>query len=330
MNQNTPVLEVEDLSVTYSTNKGPVRAVNNVSFKLFPGEVMGLVGESGSGKSTMAYAIMRLLKGGARVSGGTIKIFGKDIYQMEPETLRQFRWNNMSMVFQSAMNALNPVKTIEWQILDTLMAHRPNMTRSQAKARAIDLFRLVGIDQSRLNAYPHELSGGMRQRVVMAIAIALEPDFVIMDEPTTALDVVVQKSILDQIMELQKTKGFAILFISHDFSLVADIADRMAVMYAGRIVELLNAKTIHDGVPHHPYTDGLLRAIPSLTGDLTALEGIPGHPPDLVNIPAGCPFHPRCPVAVERCLTVAPEARQVGDSIVECHVLDKAGGAVHV
>ncbi|MCL6625093.1 MAG: ABC transporter ATP-binding protein [Alicyclobacillus shizuokensis] len=329
MSDKQPVLEVDDLCVTYPSEKGPVQAVSHVSFKLYPGEILGLVGESGSGKSTMAYAIMRLLRGGAAVTNGTIKVLGQDVYALDEEALRKFRWSKMSMVFQSAMNALNPVATIEEQILDTLRAHKPEMSRSQALERAVELFRLVRIDPARLKSYPHELSGGMRQRVVMAIAIALEPPFVIMDEPTTALDVVVQKSILDQIVEIQQKVGFSVLFISHDFSLVAELADRMAVMYAGRIVELTETSSLETLSGHHPYTEGLLKAIPQLTGDHVTLEGIPGSPPDLVTLPQGCAFHPRCPYAEGPCFEQRPKLVQVGHSEVECHFPEKVGGVLH-
>ncbi|MCL6443202.1 MAG: ABC transporter ATP-binding protein [Alicyclobacillus sp.] len=323
-----PVLVVDDLCVAYDTPAGPAQAVNHVSFELKRNEVLGLVGESGSGKSTMAYAIMRLLRGGARVTGGSVRVLGQDIYQMDKETLQRFRWSKMAMVFQSAMNALNPVATIEKQMLDTLLSHRPDMSKKAALERAVELCQLVRIDASRLKSYPHELSGGMRQRVVLAIAIALQPDLVIMDEPTTALDVIVQKSILDQILEIQEKVGFSILFISHDFSLVAQLAQRVAVMYAGRIVEMTETKSIRSTPIHHPYTQGLLHSIPNLTGDEIELEGIPGHPPDLVRLPKGCAFAPRCPHADALCRTVQPKPTAVGQSIIECHHIHHVGGAV--
>jgi peptide/nickel transport system ATP-binding protein len=323
-----PVLEVDNLSVAYMTPNGPVEAVRKVSFKLFQNEIMGLVGESGCGKSTMAYAIMRLLKNGAYVSGGTIKVLGQDVYQMDEETLRRFRWTKMSMVFQSAMSALNPVMTIEKQIVDTIRYHKPDISHREAVDRAHELFRLVRIDPSRLKSYPHELSGGMRQRVIMAIAVALEPQFVIMDEPTTALDVVVQKSILDQILELQQTVGFSILFISHDFSLVSEIANRIGVMYAGRLVEIADSQSIHDSTVHHPYTQGLLNAIPRLSARSISLEGIPGTPPPLHALPSGCAFHPRCPFAEGPCFSTAPPIVETEHAIIECHLHAKVGGGV--
>lgn len=314
-----PVLELENLSVAYDTAKGPVKAVNHVNMKIYPEEIVGLVGESGSGKSTLAYAIMRLLKGSAFVQEGTIKVLGKDIYKMTPAELRAFRWSKMSMVFQSAMSALNPVMTVERQIIDTLTSHRKDITPAQARARAEELLDLVRIDRKYLKNYPHQLSGGMRQRVVIAIAIALEPAFVIMDEPTTALDVVVQRSILDQIQEIQRHIHFAVLFISHDFSLVAELAQRVAIMYAGRFVEVTPSHLLREAGNHHPYTEGLLRAIPRLTADEVTIEGIPGNPPDLVTLPTGCAFHPRCPVAVEECKLVRPPIYETDNGLIECH-----------
>jgi peptide/nickel transport system ATP-binding protein len=324
----TPVLEVNNLSVGYETTKGLLEAVRKVDFSVYENEIVGLIGESGSGKSTLAYALMRLLKNGAKVTGGSVKVLGQDIYNMDPETLRKFRWSSISMVFQSAMNALNPVMTVEQQIIDTLRFHNPNISKKAAFEAACELFELVRIDPSRLKSYPHELSGGMRQRVVIAIAIALKPKFVIMDEPTTALDVVVQKSILDQIMELKEQLGFSILFISHDFSLVSEIADRVAVMYSGRLVEVADSDTLSTPEGHHPYTEGLIHAIPRLTDKHTKLRGIPGNPPALDKIPSGCAFHPRCKYAEAACFTEAPPiVKTEHHSIIECHLHAKVGGA---
>lgn len=327
MDNNTPVLELENVSVVYESNSGPVQAVNDVNLKVYPNTIVGLIGESGSGKSTLANTIMRLLKNGARVTKGTVRVNGKDIYAMNKKDLREFRWKKMSMVFQSAMTALNPVMTIEKQIIDTLRAHRIGMSYKEGRERAVELMRLVRIDEKYLKNYPHELSGGMRQRIVIAIAIALEPDLVIMDEPTTALDVVVQRSILNQIQELQAERGFAILFISHDFSLVAELADRVAIMYAGRMVENTDAKLLRKSVDHHPYTEGLLRAIPRLTHEEVEIEGIPGNPPNLLELPKGCAYHPRCPYAAQICREARPNKVQLGDyAVAECHIYNKAMG----
>ncbi len=330
MSDRKPVLEIEDLSVAYQTANGLVNAVNDVNLKVYPEEIVGLVGESGSGKSTMAYAIMRLLKGDAFVTKGHIKVMGEDLYALSPKELRKFRWNKISMVFQSAMSALNPVMTVQTQIVDTLTSHRPEMSKAEAIKRAGELLDVVRIDRKHLNSYPHELSGGMRQRVVIAIAIALSPGFVIMDEPTTALDVVVQRSILDQIREIQQVEKFAVLFISHDFSLVAELASQVAIMYAGRIVELTKSGTLRLGERHHPYTEGLLRAIPHLTADEVVIEGIPGTPPNLVNLPSGCAFYPRCPLATDECRKARPNLYQTDNAIIECHLFKGDREVQHV
>ncbi|MHB1685554.1 MAG: ABC transporter ATP-binding protein [Bacilli bacterium] len=329
MPQQTPVLELENVSVAYDSDKGPVQAVNRVNLRLYSEEIVGLVGESGSGKSTLAYAIMRLLKGSAYLAEGTIRVMGQDVYNLSKKELRQFRWSQMAMVFQSAMSALNPVMTVEQQIIDTLRTHRRDMSVSQARKRAEELLNLVSIDLKHMRSFPHQLSGGMRQRVVIAIAIALDPAFVIMDEPTTALDVVVQRSILDQIQEIQRHVHFAVLFISHDFSLVAELASRVAIMYAGRLVEITQSERLQLLENHHPYTEGLLRAIPKLTADEVTIEGIPGYPPDLVELPTGCAFHPRCPYVFQDCITDRPQLYQVeGNGLVECHLF-KGAKEVH-
>ncbi|MCU9612598.1 ABC transporter ATP-binding protein [Caldibacillus lycopersici] len=322
MEAKQPVLELENVSVAYDSQAGMVQAVNDVSLKIYENTIVGLIGESGSGKSTLGNAIMRLLKNSAVLTNGTIKVNGKDVYQMDKKELQKFRWSQMSMVFQSAMNALNPVLTIEAQILDVLLSHHKKMSKKEARAKAVELMEIVSIDPSHLKSYPHELSGGMRQRVVIAIAIALDPKLVIMDEPTTALDVVVQRSILDKIKEIQKVKKFAILFISHDFSLVSELASKVAIMYAGRFVEVTDSQSLKQAEGHHPYTQGLIHAIPHLTADEVSIEGIPGNPPDLVDLPSGCAYHPRCPFANERCRIERPAISKVNNREIECHLYD--------
>jgi peptide/nickel transport system ATP-binding protein len=287
-----PLLSVRDLKVQYMTPRAAVRAVDGVSFDIAPGEVLGLAGESGSGKSTIAQALLRILNPPAIIAGGSISFQGKDILGMSDKELEQFRWQELSMVFQSAMNALNPVMTVGDQIVDTIVSHRA-MSESGARKRAEELFRIVGIDPERLRSYPHELSGGMRQRAVIAIALALQPPMMIMDEPTTALDVVVQKEIMQQIQDLKEEMGFSILFITHDLSLLVEVSDRIAIMYAGQIVELASAREIYEN-PLHPYTRGLLNSFPALTGPKERVQGIPGSPPDMAAPPSGCRFHPRC------------------------------------
>jgi peptide/nickel transport system ATP-binding protein len=287
-----PVLDIRDLYVEYLTDRGPVRAVEGVSFAIQPGEVFGLAGESACGKSTIAHSILRVLRPPAVITGGQILYKGSDVLKMEGSTIEGFRWAEVSMVFQSAMNSLNPVVKIEHQLTDVLMKHL-GVDRSEARKRAEELMDVVNIDKQRLAAYPHELSGGMRQRVVIAIALALKPSLMIMDEPTTALDVVVQKDILQQINQLKKEYGFSILFITHDLSLMVEFSDRIGIMYAGQLVELAPAGKILSE-PLHPYTKGLLSSFPSITGARAKLSGIPGAPPNLLDPPIGCRFKPRC------------------------------------
>jgi len=314
-----PVLSVRDLTVDYGRHR-PVRAVRQVSFDLARGEVLGIAGESGCGKSTLAYAISRLLRPPARLTDGSIAFTGSgeepvDVLSLRGDDLRAFRWRRIAMVFQSAMNSLNPVMTVRKQLADVFATHEPELSRSAVEERCEELLDLVGIDRARLSAYPHELSGGMRQRVTIAMALALRPDVIVMDEPTTALDVVVQRDILDEINRLRELFGFAVVFITHDLSLLLEISDRLAVMYAGRFVETGTARDILND-PHHPYTVGLLRSFPSLRGDREALRGIPGTPPDLARLAAGCPFAPRCPHAFEPCLSIEPGL----DDGVACHL----------
>ena len=270
--ESAPVLEVTDLCVEYRGENRSVRAVDRVSFTIGSSEIFGLAGESGCGKSTVANAIMRLLRDPAVIDGGSIRFKGRDVLAMGPEELRRFRWRDVAMVFQSAMNSLNPVSTIGDQIADIYITHE-GLTKKQAWARSSELLGLVQIDPSRLKAYPHQLSGGMRQRVVIAMAAALRPSLLIMDEPTTALDVVVQQEIMAQIGELQQELGFSILFITHDMSLMIELSDRMAVMYAGRFVEMAEAKELFTE-PLHPYTKALINAFPPLHGPNTPLTGL--------------------------------------------------------
>jgi peptide/nickel transport system ATP-binding protein len=304
----SPVLELRDFSVVYRTTAGDVKAVNRVSIDLNAGEVVGLVGESGSGKSTLAYGAGRLLRPPAVITGGSVRYRGRrsavpaDILAMSKDQLRQLRWREIAIVFQSAMNALNPVLSVRSQLTDVIHAHL-RVSRNEAQDRAAQLVDLVGIPRSRLRSYPHQLSGGMRQRVMIAMALATDPEIVIMDEPTTALDVVVQRDILVQIVELKERLGFSILFITHDLSLLLELADRIAVMYSGQLLEVGSADAIQHG-PAHPYTKGLLNSFPSLRGPRRELAGIPGSPPDLRHPPPGCPFLPRCGYGTDDCTKV--------------------------
>jgi oligopeptide/dipeptide ABC transporter ATP-binding protein len=319
-----PVLDIRDLSIAYRTPGGDVRAVNHISLALQPGEIVGLVGESGSGKSTLAYGACRLLRAPAVITGGSVRYQGRrssgpaDILQMGHEDLRKLRWREVAIVFQSAMNALNPVLNVRDQILDGIHAHL-RLSRQEAEAKVEKLLDLVGIPRSRLRSYPHELSGGMRQRIMIAMALAADPEIVIMDEPTTALDVVVQRDILGQIIELKETLGFSIIFITHDLSLLLELADRIAVMYAGQLLEVGTSGEIQHE-PAHPYTTGLLNSFPSLHGPRRDLAGIPGTPPDLRKPPAGCPFLPRCSFGTDACKDIDMQLAHVETSPDLAHV----------
>jgi peptide/nickel transport system ATP-binding protein len=282
MSADEPVLEVSELSIEYRGEHRTVRAVDNVSFRIGAGEIFGLAGESGCGKSTVAHSIMRLLRDPAVITGGSIRVGGRDVLAMDPVELRSFRWSQVAMVFQSAMNALNPVITVGDQIVDIFTTHQ-RLSKTASRRRAAELLELVRIDPARLDSYPHQLSGGMRQRVVIAMAVALRPGLLIMDEPTTALDVVVQQEIMAQIAELQRELGFSVLFITHDMSLMIELSNRMAVMYAGRFVETAESKAML-AAPLHPYTRALVDAFPPLTGPRVPLTGL-GEGVRFTNIP---------------------------------------------
>lgn len=354
VSRNT-LLEVNHLSVDYYAASGTVHAVIDVSITVQRGEILGLAGESGSGKSTLAYAITRLLRPPAVITNGEVLYSrsyeaGKDIsltrlsrkeggehnkiedaaqpidiLQLSPAELRAFRWSEISIVFQSAMNSLNPVMNIGTQIMDALQTHRPDMGPDSRKQRAIELLRLVGITADRMRSYPHELSGGMRQRAVIAIALALNPDLIIMDEPTTALDVVVQREILNLVSSLCKEFKTALIFITHDLSLLLELADNIAIMYAGKVVEKASSKDLYSH-PRHPYSYGLLHSFPSLHGPRSKMTGIPGSPPDLRDLPPGCAFHPRCPLAFNPCNSLLPALRSSNadnpGQLVACHLYD--------
>ncbi|TCC08043.1 dipeptide/oligopeptide/nickel ABC transporter permease/ATP-binding protein [Kribbella soli] len=304
------VLEVTDLHVNYGEGPDAVKAVDGVDLVLRRGEVLGIAGESGSGKSTLAYAITRLLRPPGEVVSGSIHYWPRgeepvDVLRMSADELRAFRWAELAIVFQSAMNSLNPVLTLRVQMADALTAHRPGTTSQQRDARVVEVMTMVGLPADRADAYPHELSGGMRQRALIAMALVLEPDVLVLDEPTTALDVVVQRQILNQIMALREQLGFAVVFITHDLSLLIEVADRIAIMYAGRVIETGSASELYRS-PQHPYSDGLLRSFPHLHGPRKVLTGIPGTPPDLRIIAPGCPFQPRCGQAIAACTTTMP------------------------
>jgi peptide/nickel transport system ATP-binding protein len=300
--------------------------VDDVSFSVQQGEIVGLAGESGCGKSTTAHAILRILRPPAQITRGRVLFEGNDLTHLGLERLRAYRWRHISLVFQSAMNALNPVMRIGDQFVDMIQAHE-QVDKGKALDRAGELLKLVGIDPARLKAFPHELSGGMRQRVVIAMALALEPELIIMDEPTTALDVVVQRQILQEIQELQQRLKFAVLFITHDLSLLIEFSNRIAIMYAGEIVEMTSSDELFRH-PKHPYTVGLMSSFPPLSGEKKIMHGIPGSPPDPAHPPSGCRFHPRCshctpedPDLYELQTTVKPQLRELEPGhLVACHL----------
>ncbi|GCE06538.1 ABC transporter ATP-binding protein [Dictyobacter aurantiacus] len=342
------LLDVRNVCVDYYAANGAVHAVRDVNLTLKRGEILGLAGESGCGKSTLAFAIARLLRPPAEITGGEVLYYPRphtdrkgsmvqqnrrgrnspqedviDVLSLSPSQLRQFRWNELSVVFQSAMNALNPVMTVGTQIIDAIKAHRPDMGPDACRKRALELLELVGIAGDRIRSYPHELSGGMRQRAVIAIALALNPEVIIMDEPTTALDVVVQREILELISNLCKEFNTALIFITHDLSLLLELSDRLAIMYAGKMIEKATSADVYKH-PRHPYSYGLLNSFPTLHGPRRKMVGIPGSPPDLRVVSSGCPFAARCPMAFEPCRSVTPvlgpATSDNQEQLVACHL----------
>ncbi|HAS92809.1 MAG TPA: ABC transporter ATP-binding protein [Sedimentibacter sp.] len=300
------LLQVKDLYTSFFTSSGEVKAVNGVSFNLEEGKVLGIVGESGSGKSVTAYSILQILTNPGRIVSGSIKLKGQELVGCSKETMQKIRGNQISIIFQDPMTSLNPVFTIGNQLMEAILLHT-NRNKEEAKARAIEMLKLVGVNEpeKRIEQYPHEFSGGMRQRVMIAMALACEPDILIADEPTTALDVTIQAQILDLMKELQKKLGMAIILITHDLGVVAEMCDDIIVMYAGQISERGTADDIFYN-PKHEYTKGLLKSIPTVQDEKQRLKPIGGNPVDLLNMPAGCPFAPRCDNAMKICLTVNP------------------------
>jgi peptide/nickel transport system ATP-binding protein len=319
-----PVLEVRNLAVEYATERGTVRAVDGVSFDLDAGEFIGVVGESGCGKSTLLFAIAQLLVPPAAVTAGRVVFRGQNMVGLTDRQLASVRWRDLSVVMQSAMNALNPVKTIAAQYKDAMRAHGV-ASKEQIEARSAEVLRMVGIDPVHLKSYPHQLSGGMRQRSMIAMALLLTPELVIMDEPTSALDVVAQRSMMVQIKELQEQLGFAVIFVTHDMSLVSHFSDQLMVMYAGRVDEFGPTRQVFDS-PLHPYTIGLTEAFPSIRGPRVHLTGIPGSPPNLASPPPGCRFAPRCPKVFDRCTQEDPELYHVNGTLVRCFLHAGEGG----
>ena len=311
-----PLLEVEDLSVSYLTDTAEIGAVDRVALTLQAGEFLGVVGESGCGKSTLLFAIAQLLSPPAEITSGRVVFRGQDLVRLSDSELRHVRWRDYSVVMQSAMNALNPMKSIGAQFKDTMRAHE-RISADAIRTRSAEVLNLVGIDDAHLESYPHQLSGGMRQRAMIAMALLFTPQLVIMDEPTSALDVVAQRSLMTQIKELQQQFGFAVIFVTHDMSVIAHYSDRVMVMYAGQVAEIGDTGSIFES-PLHPYSRGLLDAFPSVRGPRRPLSGIPGSPPDLGRPPSGCRFHPRCSEAMAQCTTTEPPLYAVGDTQVRC------------
>jgi peptide/nickel transport system ATP-binding protein len=319
----TPILEVRDLRVEYTTAAGPALAVSGVSFDLAPGEFLAVVGESGCGKSTMLFSIAQLLTYPAETVGGSVKFNGVDLTTLSAEELRRHRWRDISVVMQSAMNALNPTLSIGAQLADACRAHT-DWDDDKIAHRSAEVLTMVSIDVTHLKSFPFQLSGGMRQRAMIAMALLLEPQLIIMDEPTSALDVVAQRSLMRQIENLRQDLGFAVLFVTHDMSVVSHFSDRLAVMYAGEFVELGATREVFDR-PRHPYSSGLMDAFPSIVGVPKELTGIAGNPPSLVNPPAGCLFASRCQFATDECREFHPELITIDGHSVRCHLVNPRG-----
>ena len=304
-NAASPILQVKDLTMHYQTRQGTVKAVDGISFELARGEVLGLVGESGCGKTSIAVTLMKLLPDNALIVKGQVLLDGQDLMTMDDTTLRTYRWRRISMIFQAAMNSLDPVHRVGDQIIEAIEAHDMITTMTEARATVDRLFRLVGLDPGLTDRYPHEFSGGMRQRAVIAMALACQPDVIVADEPTTALDVIVQDRILRQIKEIQTDLNMSMIYITHDIAVVAEITGRIGVMYAGKLVELGSTADVFER-PTHPYTKALLSVFPSIRGEKRPLATLGGEPPNLIDPPTGCRFHPRCPYATAICQQEEP------------------------
>ncbi len=317
------VLDVRNLSVDYITaGKPPAHALEKVSFQLHPGEMLGIVGESGCGKTTLMLSLMRLLPAAGRIVGGQVLFAGQDLLDLSETAMQSVRWKNVAMIFQGAMNALNPVRTIGSQIAEGISVHDAVTDKGVLRRRVAELLDLVGINPNRQDQYPHQYSGGMRQRAMIAMALACDPDVVIADEPTTALDVMVQAQILALLADLRAQLGLSVLFVTHDLGVVAEICDAVLVMYGGVVAEYSDVDTIYND-PKHPYTQELLKAFPDLSRPNARLTSIPGYPPRLDALPPGCRFAPRCPLAFDRCHIEQPPLYRLGTfHEASCHLVD--------
>lgn len=312
------VLAVNDLTMHYMTRKGPVFAVDGVTFHVDRGEAIGLVGESGCGKTSIAISLLKLLPNNAKILNGEIRINDTDVVPLTDSEMNKYRWKNISMVFQAAMNSMNPVYTVEEQILEAMREHMAHLSDKEMDEKIDHLFTLVGLDPTLKDQYPHQYSGGMRQRAVIAMALSCDPDIIIADEPTTALDVIVQDAILKRVREIQEELNMAMIYISHDIAVIAEVSKRVGVMYAGKLVEMASTEAIFHR-PIHPYTMALMSSFPSIVGEKADLVTLAGEPPDLLNPPPGCRFHPRCPYATEICHEQEPEFKDHGaDHFAAC------------
>ncbi len=315
-----PSLIIDNLKTYYETRSGAVRAVDGVSFQIEVGEAFGLAGESGCGKTTIALSIMRLLPRNGRIVNGKILFKGLDLTEATLREMNKIRWKRISMIFQGAMNALNPVHKVGDQIVEAIVAH-DGVEKREALERAGKLMEMVGLSTDMINKYPHELSGGMKQRVIIAMALSCNPELIIADEPTTALDVIVQAQILKLIGELKAKLNLSLMLITHDLSIISELCNRVAIMYAGKIVEIGDVKNVCRG-PLHPYTQGLVAAFPSVREEKRKLSYIPGSPPDLLNPPSGCRFHLRCSKAMDKCRMEEPKLAKVNNTFIACHLYD--------
>lgn len=310
MENNDVLLKIEDLEVHYETRAGIVRAVDHVDLDVERGETLGLVGESGCGKSTLGFSILRLVQPPGKIAGGQILFDGDDLLQKTEREMIRIRGKRIAMIFQDPMTCLNPLQRIDDHFVETVRTHEKGVSAKEARQRAADLMDKLGIIAGRLRDYPHQLSGGMRQRVMIGLALALNSDLIIADEPTTSLDVLVEAQILELMKGLRRDFNLTMILITHNMGIVAELADRIAVMYAGKLAEVAEAVALYDK-PLHPYTQGLLKSIPNISLEAQKLEIMSGSPPDLIEPPTGCRFHPRCPHAMEKCSAIEPPMKEI-------------------
>ena len=330
-NSQEAIVEIRKLFVTYNTRIGPVSAVDNVSFDIFRGEILGLVGESGCGKSTLGKALMRLIAPPGEISGGQIIFDGEDIMEYDDKQMRDFRGRRVAMIFQDPMTSLNPVQRVDEHLIEAIEVHEPKTKKDKMMERITSLIERLGIQKRRVKDYPHQLSGGMRQRVMIGLGLILNADLIIADEATTSLDVIVEAKLIDQLREIRDEFGLAILMITHNIALVAEVADRIAVMYAGRIAEIGPTIDVFED-PKHPYTKGLLASVPSIKLDeQEELYKMPGEPPNLTHPPSGCRYHPRCPAAMPVCEVYEPTLEEIEPGrLIHCWLFQEQPAEMHV